>query len=715
MARLLAGCPGHGRIGTVLRLEWSMFVSLFSRSGLAACLLAVSGACLSSRNAVAQDEFTLSEFNNTGFLYTFDDFVETRSSSSVRLTDSINGWGGGGIVPSQTWDLTPFADGRVVVDVAPEQFNQASSFQVELIDTVGRTGNWTFNVSNLGVGEEATLVATTDLNNPQFGLGDFQNLDLANIERWQVLGNFNSPALFDMSFGNVKISNTVDEPPPYAGAEPDAAWRAVADARIDANRKADLTVSIVDAAGAAVPGATVAADMQEHEFGFGSAVQAFRLRNNAGQHQQYKDKTDELFNIATVENNYKWPAWEGEWGGNFTQGGAAAATDWLLDHDIDVRGHVMVWPGTSNMPADIQAMLADGNLSVSEQQAVRNRITGHINSLGVATDGKLAFWDVVNETRANHDLMDNLSEGDAAMIDWFAEARAAVPDAKLYMNDYGILTSAGATNSSNQDIYFNTLEYLVNNGAEIDGIGFQSHFDAGSLTGPEQIWTILDRFATLGLDMQITEFDFGTDDKDLQAQFSADFMKAAFAHEGIDDFVFWGFWEDAHWRPNAAMFNSDWSINSNGQAYLDLVFDEWWTNEQAISGEDGKVTIRGFKGDYIVEVTRGGITQIYDAVLSGDGTQLLVTLPVLLGDYNADGTVDAGDYTVWRDTFGSTTDLAADGNRNGVVDNADYALWRGSYGASLPGGGQSVPEPTGAALLLAGIVALGLRRECRNQ
>lgn len=656
----------------------------------------------------AQDEFLLSDFNSKGFTYTFDDFVETRGPSSVRLTDSINGWGGGGVIPSQSWDLTPYANGRVVVDVIPEEFNQASTFNLELLDGDGRTGNWTFNVSDIDVGNERTLVATTDLSNPQFGLLDFENLDLSNITSWQMLGNFGSPALFDMSFGNAKISNTVAPPPPYAGAEPDAPWRAVADARIDAHRKADLTVSIVDAAGAAVPGVSVQADMQKHEFGFGSAVQAFRLRNSAAQHQQYKDKTEELFNMATVENNYKWPAWEGEWGGNFTQNGAAAATDWLQSKGIEIRGHVMVWPGTSNLPADIRAMLADDNLSASEQAAVRSRIQGHISSLGAATAGKLGFWDVINETRTNHDLMDNLSEGDAAMIDWFAQARTAVPDAKLYMNDFGILNSSGATNTSNQDIYFNTLQYLVSNGAEIDGIGFQGHFDAGSLTGPEQIWGILDRFDTLGLDMQITEFDFGTEDKELQAQFSADFMKAAFAHEGIDDFVYWGFWEDAHWRPNAAMFNSDWSINPNGQAYLDLVFGEWWTNEQATSDETGEVVIRGFKGDYLVEVTRGGVTETYEAVLSGDGTQLLVTLPILLGDYNGDGSVDAGDYTVWRDTLGSTTNLAADGNGDGVVDNADYALWHSNFGATLANASQTVPEPATASAVLAASLALSL-------
>jgi hypothetical protein len=56
------------------------------------------------------------------------------------------------------------------------------------------------------------------------------------------------------------------------------------------------------------------------------------------------------------------------------------------------------------------------------------------------------------------------------------------------------------------------------------------------------------------------------------------------------------------------------------------------------------------------------------------------TLQSLPGDYNLNGEVDAGDYSVWRGALGSTTDLAADGNGNGIVDAADYATWKSNFG-----------------------------------
>ena len=55
----------------------------------------------------------------------------------------------------------------------------------------------------------------------------------------------------------------------------------------------------------------------------------------------------------------------------------------------------------------------------------------------------------------------------------------------------------------------------------------------------------------------------------------------------------------------------------------------------------------------------------------------------LLGDYNHNGVVDSGDYTVWRDTLGrSGSGLAADGSGNGTVDAADFTVWQAHYGAT---------------------------------
>ncbi|MEQ8848031.1 hypothetical protein [Botrimarina sp.] len=74
-----------------------------------------------------------------------------------------------------------------------------------------------------------------------------------------------------------------------------------------------------------------------------------------------------------------------------------------------------------------------------------------------------------------------------------------------------------------------------------------------------------------------------------------------------------------------------------------------------------------------------------------------------VGDYNGDGRVDAADYTVWRDTLGSTTDLRADGDDSGAsagrIDPRDYAVWSTGFGIDVGGSPIALPEPSAATVL----------------
>lgn len=81
-------------------------------------------------------------------------------------------------------------------------------------------------------------------------------------------------------------------------------------------------------------------------------------------------------------------------------------------------------------------------------------------------------------------------------------------------------------------------------------------------------------------------------------------------------------------------------------------------------------------------------------------------LPTLAGDFNDDGVVNAADYTVWRDTLGSTSDSRADANNDGVVNSADYTIWTENFG-SQASGQSTTPVPEPAALALA-VVCLWL-------
>ncbi|MEN1681407.1 MAG: hypothetical protein AAGJ46_17630, partial [Planctomycetota bacterium] len=99
-----------------------------------------------------------------------------------------------------------------------------------------------------------------------------------------------------------------------------------------------------------------------------------------------------------------------------------------------------------------------------------------------------------------------------------------------------------------------------------------------------------------------------------------------------------------------------------------------------------------------------GLTFDFLTTGSSDVTQGAVVYESLRGDFNADGVVDAADYTVWRDGLGLAFDLS------------DYQDWASNFGASLAGPlatsfataiarGLTVPEPPAAALLALSVFA----------
>jgi hypothetical protein len=92
----------------------------------------------------------------------------------------------------------------------------------------------------------------------------------------------------------------------------------------------------------------------------------------------------------------------------------------------------------------------------------------------------------------------------------------------------------------------------------------------------------------------------------------------------------------------------------------------------------------------------------------GDELSLAITV-ALAGDYNGNGTVDAADYTVWRNNVGSSTTLPND-PIGGVIGQDQYDQWKANFGMTAGSGsaatGAPVPEPSILAILATGILVI---------
>ncbi len=466
----------------------------------------------------------------------------------------------------------------------------------------GREGRTEFAI------EESHEPWRKDVSYPVVATGDWELHSVPiRIERdhgpgeWSVLFRLGyGPQVVELAdvrlrhFGrDVSIQDLPRRSRQYPGMAPDAPWRDAAAERIDRHRKADLAVEVIDAEGNPLPGADVHVQMTRHAFWFGSAVKFWRIAEPGEFNDTYRRHIEELFNHVVNENDLKWPCWAGQWSQKWTPEKSIRALRWLDQRDIHVKGHCLIWPSWKHTASRLEKLKDD-------PAAMRRMISEHFADVIGRTRQWVDEWDVINEPFNNNDVMQVL--GDDEMVEWFKLADKHAPQARLYLNDFGILAAGGRTDTPHQQHYQDTIRMLLDRGAPLQGLGMQSHFGE-SITPPEALLKILDRYAEFGLPIQITEFDVATDDQTFQANYTRDFMTAVFSHPAVNGFVIWGFHEGNHWRPNAAMYRKDWSIKPNGEAYKKLVFDEWWTDERKHTADNGRASFRGFKGDYRITVT----------------------------------------------------------------------------------------------------------------
>src|SRR6185312_8414370 len=90
--------------------------------------------------------------------------------------------------------------------------------------------------------------------------------------------------------------------------------------------------------------------------------------------------------------------------------------------------------------------------------------------------------------------------------------------------------------------------------------------------------------------------------------------------------------------------------------------------------------------------------------LAIDDFSIGVTLaPGVGGDYNNNGVVDAGDYTIWRKRLNQSVTIPND-LTPGTVVAQDYTEWRNRFGKTTlelgAGTGANIPEPATLCLAL---------------
>ncbi len=223
------------------------------------------------------------------------------------------------------------------------------------------------------------------------------------------------------------------------------------------------------------------------------------------------------YNSLTTENEMKFEHMQ-EVEGVFTFDTADAMLDFAEQHHMAVRGHALVWHRqTPNW------VFVDDSGKVVDRAMLLQRMQSHITEVMTHFKGRVDYWDVVNEAimddgtlrTGEEEAEDQRSQWYAILQeDYIAEAfrmaHAADPEAKLYYNDYYNHLPA------RQDAIYALLKGLLEKGVPIHGVGLQCHLrmvqaqdpsHEAYYQSPENLEKAIKMYASLGLDVQITEMD----------------------------------------------------------------------------------------------------------------------------------------------------------------------------------------------------------------
>ena len=535
------------------------------------------------------------------------------------------------------------------------------------------------------------------------------NNDAPSASRILTIGSLNVS-------GATSVSNTTNQTANNASA------LTAADTYIENYRKGPAQLALSGVA----PGAQVHVKLKQHDFLFGTAVGGFNNTSSAAWIAPNPAPGSDAYNLQQriLENfNAVVPGNSGKWQQNeFNRDSLYSPVlndlfDFAEQNSLRMRMHNMLWG--NQQPNWVNTLLNNAqssNPSVAAaakaglRQEIIERIAYYLGNVGTDWSDRYQEVDILNESIHVPVYMDIFGADGIAEI--YAEARQAALDAGnhvgMYVNEYNVLQDSG-------DFYGNWyrqhIEALNNteSGEVVTGIGIQSYENnaIGTSSGahfPSRKLQTLQNLSVLGLPITLTEFGVKgpsegqpTSEADA-AQMLDETLRLVFGTAQATGFFMWGFTDLDIYREGAAFYDSSWNPRAPLAAWQNLMA-EWDTDVTLPVGPDGTIDFSGFFGTY--EITVNGQTFNLD-LTKGESLFSLVVAP---GDYNGDGGVDASDYTVWRNTFGSTDDLRADGNGDHMIDESDYTAWKSFFGTTYAGSGagqasSSVPEPNGALLLL---------------
>ncbi len=208
------------------------------------------------------------------------------------------------------------------------------------------------------------------------------------------------------------------------------------------------------------------------------------------------------FNSLTAENVMK-PALIHPEENRYDWENADKVVEFAQANGMKVRGHTLCWHSQTG-----QWMFTDAEGKPASKELALQRLKDHITTVVSRYKGKIYAWDVLNEVITDNDTAASIYRqtpwlkicGEEYIPKIFQWAHEADPNAILYYNDYN------TENPGKRERIYTMLKKLLDDGIPVHGVGLQGHWNIGYPT-EEALRESIEKFASLGLDVQITELD----------------------------------------------------------------------------------------------------------------------------------------------------------------------------------------------------------------
>lgn len=247
------------------------------------------------------------------------------------------------------------------------------------------------------------------------------------------------------------------------------------------------------------------------------------------------------WNQVTPENSTKWGSVEGTRNTmNWSQ--ADTAYNYAKTNGFPFKFHTLIWG--SQEPSWISG------LSAVDQ---KSEVTQWINAAAQKYGGS-EFIDVVNEPLHAKPSFRNAIGGDGSTgWDWviwsFEQARAAFPNSKLLINEYGIISDPNAA------AQYVTIINLLKSRGLVDGIGIQCHEFNMNTVSVSTMNSVLNTLSATGLPIYVSELDMTGDDATQLARYKEKFP-VLWENSNVKGITLWGYIQGQTWKDQSHLITS---------------------------------------------------------------------------------------------------------------------------------------------------------------